>query len=314
LVYSTDLSPILLVSDHTDEQRTYQFPVESEVTYLRLEVVGFGCGISFEAPDHEVGGSSVQFTDTYPGYIIMIEDPIPGWWSVSVYSTVDAADFDLRVTGSGSIELTDFHFVESTGRPGHGGYFAIDDEAHPPMYGDIGAVGQLYGNIGPGKVEFVAMDRAYLGVFGPYADDGLNLGMEPGSRADGEPDSQTFFGVGELSFRPFYVFANGTDANGNVWQRVVDKLYIPSYEDKTYHVGNLDSIPGVLAPASATLSPAGISANHTSSTSSKWASWANTTRTVAPSVVTAQANRTAVSYVCCSVFDLWSIANKTTGY
>jgi hypothetical protein len=215
----------------TDErggtQAVFPVPVDSTLSRVTFSLSG-SSSLRLTRPDGSpVLGvePGVQRIPLSTGVLVTVLDPVPGVWTVTLSPP---GGYSLHVLGESPVDLERFELVETSGRPGHQGYFAL--EGLPVLATPSTAVAGLSGGIASARLEL----RDTAGVLLQP----LELMPAPG----GPPLELT--GRVELPSRPFTVYALGTLPGGEPWQRVMPRRF----QSQTVRL---------LAPPSQTLIPGG---------------------------------------------------------
>ena len=189
---------------------TEAVPVDSTLEAVTFSVSGTPT-VTLRRPDGSVVGApdpGVSFVSLSKGAIYRVAAPAAGAWTVQLTGT---GSFSLLVSGESDLDLDAFRFVEEGGRPGHEGLFRI---AGLPTDGEPGTV--------------VAVMSGVFGdpAFTLRAKDGTTLASLPLVHREGD-DVNEFSGVVTLPSQRFLVYANGLDANGVPYQRLIASMVEP---------------------------------------------------------------------------------------
>ena len=202
---------ILSVADAVaGSPKAYSLPVDSTLERVTFSLSG-STSLTLTRPD----GSVVQPTDAgvevialTTGRVVTVLQPAPGGWTASVGGD---GDFSFNVLGESAFDFDRFAFVEIAGRPGHQGYF--DLEGFPVVGQQTVATAELSTGVAAAAFDLREKTGASLGALG--------LTLEAGG------NGSEFFGEVQLPNRPFLVYATGTFANGEAFQRVISKTVQP---------------------------------------------------------------------------------------
>lgn len=189
---------------------TETVPVDTTLEAVTFSVSGTPT-VTLRRPDGSAVGAAdpgVSFVSLSKGAIYRVAAPVAGSWTVQLTGT---GSYSLLVSGESDLDLDDFRFVEEGGRPGHEGLFRI---AGLPTDGVPGTV--------------VAVMSGVFGspVFTLRAKDGSTLATLPLTQREGD-DVNELSGVVTLPSARFLVYANGLDANGLPYQRLVASMVEP---------------------------------------------------------------------------------------
>lgn len=221
---------ILSVADQANGvPHAYSLPLDSTVERVTFSLSGVN-DLTLQRPDGSLltsGDPGVSEVTLSTGRIVTLIRPMPGVWQASVAGT---GAYSFSVLGESEIALDRFDFVEVAGRPGHEGYFVIEGLpiAHQPTI----VTSALSGDLASVSFELRSKDGTLITP--------LDLHNE----SQGNPNE--FFGELTLPTAPFLVYAKGTLANGETFQRVIPAKVLPQ-------------TVRVFAPAVQTLHPGQIS-------------------------------------------------------
>ncbi|WNG53416.1 hypothetical protein F0U59_00425 [Archangium gephyra] len=200
---------LLSVADERGGSRAvFPVPVDSTLSRVTFSLSG-SPSLRLTRPDGspvlgvEPGVRRLQLST---GVLVTVLDPAPGVWT----ATLDpSGGYSLHVLGESPVGLDRFALVETAGRPGHQGYFAL--EGLPVLAGPSTVVAGLSGGISSARFELRDPAGALLQP--------LELTPAPGA----PPLELT--GTVELPSRPFTVYALGTLPGGEPWQRVLTRRF-----------------------------------------------------------------------------------------
>ncbi|AKI98920.1 hypothetical protein ATI61_106302 [Archangium gephyra] len=219
---------LLSVADeHGGTQAVFPVPIDSTVSRVTFSLSG-SPSLRLTRPDGSpVLGvePGVQRLPLSTGVLVTVLDPTPGVWTATISPP---GAYSFHVLGESTVGLDRFELVETAGRPGHQGYFAL--EGLPVLATPSTAVAGLSGGIA--SVRFELRDTAGA----------LLQPLELTPSSGGPPLELT--GPVALPSRPFTVYALGTLPGGEPWQRVSTRRF----QSQTVWL---------LAPPSQTLLPGG---------------------------------------------------------
>jgi len=195
---------LLSVADERGGSRVvFPVPVDSTVSRVTFSLSG-SPSLRLTRPDGspvlgvEPGVQRVQLST---GVLVTVLNPPPGVWTV----TMDPpGGYSFNVLGESPVDLDRFELVETAGRPGHQGYFAL--EGLPVLSTPTTVVAGLSGGITSARFELRAQAGALLQA----------MELTP---ALGVPPLE-FAGTVVLPSSPFAVYALGTLPGGESWQRM----------------------------------------------------------------------------------------------
>ncbi|WP_375769385.1 Het-C domain-containing protein [Archangium gephyra] len=181
-------------------------PVDSTVSRVTFSLSG-SPSLHLTRPDGspvlgvEPGVQRVQLST---GVLVTVLEPAPGVWTATMEPP---GEYSFDVLGESPVALDRFELVETAGRPGHQGYFAL--EGLPVLATPATAVARLSGGITSARVELRSPAGALL----------QELELTP---APGVPPRELTGTVVPPS-SPFTVYARGTLPGGEPWQRVLTR-------------------------------------------------------------------------------------------
>lgn len=189
---------------------TEAVPVDTTLEAVTFSVSGTPA-VTLRRPDGSAVGATdpgVSFVSLSKGAIYRVADPAAGSWTVQLTGT---GSYSLLVSGESDLDLDAFRFVEAGGRPGHEGLYRI---AGLPTDGE------------PSTVVAVMSGEFGSPVFTLRAKDGSTLATLPLTQREGD-DVNELSGVVTLPSARFLVYANGFDASGAPYQRLVASMVEP---------------------------------------------------------------------------------------
>ncbi|KAL2889885.1 protein G7c precursor [Ceratocystis lukuohia] len=268
-LHLVSLAPILLVSDvipDSDSPLSFPFVVDSQMTFLSVGIACTSCSVALSPPvsDKPAGSDWDQAVDSSGTHArINVTTPQPGVWTVELSSNgeTNSGSFAVAVEGESPLHLAGFSFVESAGRPGHEGYFDIGSTL--PVDTRLGVVAEIYGPVGDAEPLWVLRGPDFHGVVNESisGDSGSKipaLELVAGSGKEGFPDNSSFFGTtklpasflhspgGEFDTQAFYVYVKGVDSFGADFQRVHPVLFSASRATRSYPLGSLSPLFGMV--------------------------------------------------------------------
>jgi hypothetical protein len=155
--------------------------------------------------------TGVQVISLSTGRVVTVLAPAPGSWTATVTAGSGSSDFSFNVLGDSPFDFDRFAFVEVAGRPGHQGYFGI--EGFPVIGQQSVAAAELTFGVPTAAFDWRDKTGASLGTLG--------LAVDPAGNGN------ELYGEVQLPTRPFLVYATGTMANGEAFQRVISKTVQP---------------------------------------------------------------------------------------
>jgi hypothetical protein len=201
---------LLSVADERGGTHVIPVPVDSTVSRVTFSLSG-SPSLRLTRPDGspvlgvEPGVHRVQLST---GVLVTVLNPVPGVWTATVSPS---GEYSFNVLGESPVDLDRFELVETAGRPGHQGYFAL--EGLPVLATPSTAVAGLSGGIASARFELRTPAGAILQA--------LELTPAPG----GSP--LELAGTVALPSQPFAVHALGTLPGGQPWQRVLPRRFQP---------------------------------------------------------------------------------------
>jgi len=215
-----DIVELLSISDTlTGTAKTYTLPVDSKTKRITFSVSGTR-NLTLQRPD----GSTVQLTDAgvdnvplSNGALVSVANPTSGAWKMTLSGT---GELSVRVTGESLLNFSSFNFVDFVANTGHEGYARITGS---PVAGRQSTVtAELSAeDVQTARFELRASDGTIIQI--------LNLEEIP------TPDmpefssalTRKFSGIVTIPNRQFLVYAIGTDANGQLFQRLLHGVIKP---------------------------------------------------------------------------------------
>lgn len=208
---STDFVSLLLAKrDLASETVSFTVPVDSTISRLVFSVaVEHKTAVAVLRPDGTLiqsGAPGVNITELTTGWIITIEDPEDGQWTIQV-----TGDGDLSVAASANsaIQFHSFNFVEAL-NPIHTGYAPIPGEpvAGTPQTG----LARLFGPFSTAEFSLV---------------DSFGNQIKPVPMTQGDPNTAAtdFSGVFTPPDASFRISVSGLDSTGQPYLRLFPVLF-----------------------------------------------------------------------------------------
>jgi von Willebrand factor A domain-containing protein 7 len=209
LLVGTNSVTLLSVRDSVASgTKAYTVPVDST-----LRDVTF----SADTPSMQIqrpNGDVVQVSDAdvtalqlTGGSVVKILSPAVGSWTITIGVS---STFRLQVSGSSSLDMSRFRFVQPGGRDGHEGLYPI------PGLPVAGAISTADAVLTPG------FTNAQFDLRRPDGDHIQDLSLAPLADVPRE-----FGGTVSLPSEPFLAYVTGQDAGGNPFQRTVPRVTQP---------------------------------------------------------------------------------------
>jgi hypothetical protein len=248
-------------------------PVDSLMTEFSIAFQGAGLDITLSKPDGtalDLTGAGVKVTASSDGKFINVANAtvVPGSWTVTIQGT---GSFYCDARGVSPLHFTSFDFVELRGRPGHTGYYPINDTLVAYDHA-VAAVAYLDG----------AFSTATFDLRGPGNNHLVDANMKQGSGDEGAAPSNNFFGEMQLVAGTLYAYVKGVDSSGVPYQRVRQGVFTPIVSGTTKTgFDNIDIQALLVAAAAASNHTITFSANATASASASSSSAFSSTTTTA---------------------------------
>lgn len=197
---------LLSVADDATTSRSYALPVDSTLSRVTFSLSGT-TGLRVVRPDGRTAASGdpdVSVLSLYDGVLVTVKAPAAGTWTANV---TPRGAFSLNVLGDSPVALDRFGFVGVRGRPAHQGYFPVRGL---PVVGDAHTgTAELSGPVASARIEL----RTKAG----------QLLAQPALVTEPQGDPLELFGPVDLPASPYVVYATGTLAGGEPFQRTLSR-------------------------------------------------------------------------------------------
>ncbi|WP_162254450.1 VWA domain-containing protein [Pelomonas sp. Root1444] len=191
--------------------RNIDLPIDPAAVSLQVSAaVNAGSSARlFDPSGREIAGGQpgVTVTPVTGGTLFAVSAPAAGTWRVTLTGT---GSFDLSVTADSPIELNRFQFVESRGRDGHTGLFAIKSQ---PLAGAVQQSRATVLGVVAGA-SFRLVSEAGIPIMDLPATNGGELAPDEWSSAFQLPGER------------FRVQVSGTDGGGKPYLRTYPQLFL----------------------------------------------------------------------------------------
>lgn len=192
--------------------RNLQFPVDRTLRSLQVSVAvdaGASARLFDPAGREVVGGTAgVTITPLTGGKLIALTAPAAGNWRLAL---AGVGNYDVSVSGDSPLELNRFEFVETRGREGHEGLYAI--KSQPLARATQQARATVLGAFN--TAQFALVNEA-----------GDTIAPLPATRRAGETMPDEFLADFVLPTQPFRVMVSGRLATGDAFQRIHPPLFL----------------------------------------------------------------------------------------
>ncbi|KAK6432792.1 hypothetical protein LTR95_011038 [Oleoguttula sp. CCFEE 5521] len=239
-----------------------KIPVDSSMTQLIFSLSSITAGLLITHPNGTLVNDtdpSVTRTDLTGAQFYIITSPEPGIWTVGLTGT-SSLGFSLTISGTSSLALTSFDYVELRGRPGHEGYFPV---TIPPAPGSSATVlAEIDGAFADATFQYRTLGGELI------ANMSLTNG---GGNVDDPVEGSVFYGNVTVPTGNYTVYVVGHDGTGREFQRVLGATFLVPGGNVTV------SGPTNTTSSTMTMSSTSSSISGSSSSISSTVSYSNTT-------------------------------------
>lgn len=209
LLVGTKAVTVLSVRDSVvSGSKSYPVPVDSTMTDVTFSADTKSMEVKRPNGDPvQAGDPDATTLALSGGTVVKVGSPAVGSWTVTIGVS---STYRLEVSGSSSLDMSRFRFVQAGGRDGHDGLLPIPGL---PLGG------------APGSADAVlagSFTTAQFDLRRPNGDPIQDLSLAPLTEQVDE-----FAGTVTVPGEPFLPYVTGQDAGGNAFQRVVSKLIQP---------------------------------------------------------------------------------------